>query len=331
MTRMLALVLPLLWALATEATGQEWARKMFKTTSHDFGTVAKGSKQQYAFEFSNIYKEDIHVASVRSSCGCTSPSVTKDTLKTWETSEIVAVYNTKSHVGYKGATVTVTIDRPYYAEVQLTVSGHIRSDVVFTPGVVDFGSVEAGAGAETKIDVSYLGGRSSWQIADVRSANQFLEVELEEISRGGGRVNYTMLVRLKPGAPAGILQDQLAIVTDEPGAKSLSLPVEGQLVSPLSVSPASLFLGVLKPGETAKKRLVVRGTKPFHILSVTSDDPGFKFDAPGEQAKTLHFVALEYVAGTDAGKVNRTIKIETDLGDGLATECVATATIKDAP
>ena len=330
MTRILALALPLLLAVVPNAPAQEWARKMFKTTSHDFGTVARGSKQECAFEFTNIYKEDVHVASVRSSCGCTTPSVTKDALKTYETSEIIAVFNTKSFLGYKSATVTVTIDKPFYAELQISVSGYIRSDVVFTPGVVDFGSVEVGAGAETKIDVAYVG-RNDWKITDVRSANQNLEVELAETARGGGRVNYRMDVRLKRGAPAGYLQDQLALVTDESDAKSLSLPVEGQIVSPLSVSPASLVLGVLKPGETVKKRLVVRGNKPFRIVSVKSDDPGFKFEESPGPAKTLHFVSLEYAAGNEPGKISPTIKIETDLGGGLAAECVTTATIKVAP
>lgn len=330
MTRILTLALPLLLAVAHEATAQEWAKKMFKTTSHDFGTVARGSKQEFSFQFSNIYKEEVHIASVRSSCGCTSPSVTKDTLKTYETSEIVAVYNTKSFLGYKGATITVTIDRPFYAEVQLAVSGYIRSDVVFTPGVVDLGSIEAGSGAEAKVEVAFVG-REDWQITDVRSANKFLEVELDEGQRGGGRVNYKMVVRLKPGAPAGYLQDQLSVVTDEAGSNSLSLPVEGQVISPLTVSPASVMLGVVKPGETVKKRLVVRGTKPFKIVSVKCDDmSSFKFVLPEDGAKTLQFVALEYVAGNEAGKVAQTIKIETDLGTGLVAECVATATVKPA-
>jgi hypothetical protein len=253
--------------------------------------------------------------------------VSKDTLKSWDTSQIVAIYNTKSFLGYKGATVTVALDKPFYAEVQLTVNGYIRSDVLFTPGVVDFGAVEAGGTAEAKIDVAYQG-RDSWQISDVRSASKYLEVELQETARGGGRVNYTMTVRLKPGAPAGYLQDQLALVTDDAGGKNLAVPVEGQITSPLSVSPASLFLGVLKPGETVEKRLVVRGSKPFRIVQVKCDDPSFQFEPAEGESKTLHFVTLKFAAGAEAGAIAKAIKIETDLGTGLCAECVATGTIK---
>ena len=43
------------------ASGQEWATKMFKSTQHDFGTVARGAKAEYEFVFSNIYLEDVHI------------------------------------------------------------------------------------------------------------------------------------------------------------------------------------------------------------------------------------------------------------------------------
>jgi hypothetical protein len=302
---------------------------MFSTTAHDFGTVARDSKQEFAFTFKNPYKETVHVAGVRSSCGCTIPSVTQDTVKTHETSAIVAVFNTRSFLGQRGGTVTVTIDKPFYAEVQLRVHGFIRSDVVLTPGVVDFGSVAAGAGAESTLDVAYAG-RGDWQITDVRSANPFFEVELEEGLRNRGRIQYRMLVHLKPGAPAGHLQDQLTLVTNDDDGQLLPVSVVGLIVSPLTVSPASLSLGILQPGETVQKRLVVRGAKPFHIVGVTCADNGFQFSPADQQAKTLHFVTLEYTAGSERGDIARTIRIETDLDRGLCAECVATATVKPA-
>ena len=226
----------------------------------------------------------------------------------------------------------MVFDRPYPAEVQLLVSGYIRSDVVFNPGVVDFGEVELGSGKHTAVSVSYAG-RSDWEITDVRSANRHIEVELQETERSGGRVGYKMIIGLKPDAPAGFLNDQLTIVTNEGGARNVSLPVEGHVVSPLSVSPAALFLGVLAPGETAKKRLVVRGAKPFRVMAVKCDGEGFKFEQPSAERKELHFLSVEYTAGKEPGSIASKIRIETDLSatdfaPGLTAECQATATVK---
>ncbi len=114
---------------ASPLFGQEWARKMFKVTEHDFGTCARNARAEYEFVFENLYMEDVHVAGVRTSCGCTTPSVVNPTLKTYEKGAILAHFNTDHFLGQRGATLTVTIDKPFYAEVQLHVSGYIRSDV----------------------------------------------------------------------------------------------------------------------------------------------------------------------------------------------------------
>ena len=126
------------------ASAQEWATKMFNITSHDFGTVAKGSKAQFRFQIKNIYEEDAHIAGVRSSCGCTTPQITKSDLKTFETAEIVAEFNTRDFQGHKTATLTVTFDKPFHAVVELHIAGFIRSDVVLQPGFVDLGTVDLG-------------------------------------------------------------------------------------------------------------------------------------------------------------------------------------------
>ena len=148
------------------ADAQEWAEKMFDKREHDFGTVARGSDTVYRFEITNLYKQPMKITGVTSSCGCTSPSVENGEFGTYEKAYIVAKFNTHSHVGRKGATLTVRFAPPYAAEVQLRVHGNIRSDVVFQPGKVQFGSVDQGVRKEQLITVNYAG-RSNWQILDV--------------------------------------------------------------------------------------------------------------------------------------------------------------------
>src|SRR4051794_15950607 len=111
----------------TTAHSQQWAQKMFAETRHDFGAVARASKTEHRFVVKNLYRDDLYITGVRTSCGCTTPIVTKDTLKTYEEGEIIAHFNTGTFLGQHGATLTVTIDRPQPAEVQLRVDGYIRS------------------------------------------------------------------------------------------------------------------------------------------------------------------------------------------------------------
>ena len=76
-------VLGLLLAVlaGSPVVGQQWAGRMFEQTRHDFGSVARGAKTEYEFVLSNIYLEDVHIASVRTSCGCTTPRIKKPWLK----------------------------------------------------------------------------------------------------------------------------------------------------------------------------------------------------------------------------------------------------------
>jgi len=302
--------------------GNEWARKMFKVSEHDFGTVARASKSEFVFEFENSYEETVHVAGVRTSCGCTTATIVKDTLKTWEKGGILAVFNTQSFLGHRSATITVTIDRPFYAEVQLNVQGYIRSDVVFSPGLVDFGAVDQGGQAKRKVMVNYAG-RSDWQVTDVRSANSNFEVELNEVSRTPGKVAYEMFVYLKPGAPEGFFQDQLVLVSNDARSGNVPIVVEGRVVPAITVSPGSLLLGVLQPGQSVTKQLIVKGKQPFKIMGVKCPDERLEFKVP-ESEKNLQVIPITFTAGEAAEKLTTSIEIETTLGMATAK---ATATI----
>lgn len=321
------LVLALAAALPATASAQQWAQKMFPTTSHNFGTVARGAKAEFAFEFENLFKEDIHIASVRSSCGCTTPSVTKNTLKTYETAAVVAKFNTTSFLGHRSATITVVIDKPYYAEVQLRVAGFIRSDVVFEPGVINLGQLEQGVGGEAEVKVTYAG-RNNWTITDIRSANPNFEVELSDPVRSRGQVVYVMKVHLKPDAPAGYINDQLTLVSDDARNATIPLQVEGRVMSLLDVSPAALLIGTLDPGQQVTKQLVVKSKQKFKVTEVKCEDEDcFRFKLPSsDQAKTLHLIPVTFTAGDEPGQFSTKICIETDLG--YKCECVASGSIR---
>ena len=300
---------------SSNATAQQWAVDMFETTDHDFGTVARGAKAEFEFVFNNIYLEDAHVASVRSSCGCTTPTIkTTGMIKTYQQGVITAKVNTGSFLGSKGATVTVTFDKPQYAEVQLHVHSYIRDDVVFEPGSVSFGTVDAGKPQEQSVTVDYSG-NSGWRIQEVKSNNPHITAGFIETGRGGGRVSYKLIVKLDKDTPVGYLNDHLVLVTNEQGSQQVPLQIEGRVNAGITVSPGTLFLGVLEPGQKVEKKLVIRGKKPFKIVSINCPGGDVTYDRKAlDESKAVHVVPITFTAGSDHGKVSRTIQIETDLG-----------------
>src|SRR3954467_11074864 len=91
---------------ASSCFAEAWATKLFSETKHDFGTVARGSDTTYKFAAKNILTQDIELLSVRSSCGCTSPTVEKKVLKTGQIGYVTATFNTRTFTGIHGATLT---------------------------------------------------------------------------------------------------------------------------------------------------------------------------------------------------------------------------------
>jgi hypothetical protein len=326
MVRKLVLSLLLTLSCGSSSLAGGWAEKMFQTTRHDFGSVAQGAKAEFRFKLKNIYLEDVHIAGVRSSCGCTEPGIERALLKTYEEGAVVARLNTERFRGRKGATITVTFDQPYPATVRLHVSGYIRDDVVLEPGNVQFGTVDQGTPAEKTVTVTWTG-RKDWEIVDAQSANPHLSVEMQETKRRAGRVAYELLVRLDEHAPPGYVNECLMLGTNDPNSPQIPVPVEGVVQSGILVSPNSLFMGVVEPGKKVTKQLVIRGKKPFRILSITCGGPCFRFDAPAESApKPIHLIPVTFLAGEKPGKVLDKIRIETDLGE-TAPELAAYAVV----
>jgi Protein of unknown function (DUF1573) len=312
---------------ATAAPAQEWARKMFNDTSHDFGNVARGAKAQYHFKFKNIYEETVHVLSIRSSCGCTTPEVTRSELKTWETSDVIATFNTSAFQGQHSATITVEFDKPFHAEVQLQVYGNIRSDVVLQPGQVELGSIDSGQPVEKIITVTHTG-RNDWKITDVRSANTNFEVEVNETRRAQGSVTYDLSVRLKPTSPVGYINDQLFLMTNDPQTPQIPIDVEGRVVAGVEVNPPSLSLGALMPGQKVTKNIVVRSKRPFRVLDVQCAD-GFTCKVP-DATREVQLIPITFKAGDQPGKLVKKIHIKTDLGENAVPDVTCQATILDS-
>jgi uncharacterized protein DUF1573 len=316
-----------LWGLlgAQPALAQEWARRMFPETNYNFGVVARGAKTEHRFPFSNLYLEDVHIAGVRASCGCTTPIVTRDTLKTYEQAEIIAHFNTDRFLGQHGATLTVVLDRPQPAEVQLRVDGYIRSDVVVTPGQVELGSIPQGTPIDRSVTIDYSG-RPDWQIVGIRSSDPHVQARVNEVGRQGESTSYKLIVHLDENAPPGYLADQLTLVTNDYRATEFPVVVEGRVLPQLSASPSTLFLGVVPAGQRVTRQLVVQAQKPFRITSIRCEDPSFTF-RPSSEAKTVHVIPVTFTAGAKSGQIAQKIHIETDLGGAASADLSAFAEV----
>lgn len=79
----------------------------FANDSHDFANIPEGPNAEYEFHFKNTGKEPIIVERVQASCGCTTPSYSKDPVLPGKEGTIKASYGTNGRPGPFTKTITV--------------------------------------------------------------------------------------------------------------------------------------------------------------------------------------------------------------------------------
>jgi len=312
---------------AAPVASAEWPDNAFSIKSHDFGTVAVASKTEFRFPIYNPYTKPLHIQNIRRSCGCTTPIVETPYIQPGQTGSILARFNTDTFRGKKGATLTVVIDQPFYSEVRLRVDGYIRSDMVFHPGDVQFGTISQGESGQQGTRVIYAG-RSDWQIVDVRSNVPWLVPSFKQTSRGGGRCEFEVTVAVREDAPTGTFQNEIAVVTNDTKRPEVPLAVSGTVESPLTIAPQAIAFGSLKPGQKVEQRLVVKGNAPFTIESITAEGWDVNFPKT-DVAKTVHIVPTTFVPTDGEGPQKVAVEITTSGEQSVTAKAILTADIRE--
>lgn len=91
---------------AQQATTQNPDALKFVSDIHDFGTIPQNIPAEVEFKFTNTGKEPILLERVQPSCGCTSPTWSKDPILPKKTGTIKASYNAAA-VGAFNKSITV--------------------------------------------------------------------------------------------------------------------------------------------------------------------------------------------------------------------------------
>ncbi|MFK7768459.1 MAG: DUF1573 domain-containing protein [Mariniblastus sp.] len=320
----LVIFLLCLFGSAGVSHAQQWARAMFTEYVKDFGKVPLGEVPEYRFEIENKYEEDIRIRSIRSSCGCTIATASKNVLKTWEKGEIICKFNTPAvGPGFKQATVTVEFDRPFVGECQLTVRGTIVAGVSFSPKSIDFGDVTAKKLPVKKITLTSTG-NPFFRVADIKSTFQHIKVQVSETARSNGLVKVEMVTQLKDSAPTGFNQGELYVMVEDdyrrrgpnntPILRQIPLRFSGNHVSEFRVAPEILSLGPIEPGKSVVQKVFLSSSLPFRLTDVKCQSEAFRVKADdANESKKVHIVEVTYTCENKPGRHECELSFYTDL------------------
>lgn len=97
----------------------------FSELEHNYGTLKKGDDGNCEFTFTNEGNEPLILSNVKASCGCTTPSWTKEPIMPGKTGTIKVRYNT-NNVGGFTKTITVTSNAIDSPRVTLKIKGKVE-------------------------------------------------------------------------------------------------------------------------------------------------------------------------------------------------------------
>lgn len=332
--------------VAAQETEADWEQHVIpaKDRTFDFKTVAKGAIPEHQFVLTNPLLETIHIQSIATSCSCATVDfdVTDDEksiLKTYEKTFVTVRLRGDMLEGSQNATITVTIDEPHHAEIQLNVRGEVRTDLNIVPrDFIDFGNVELGKEQSRTLTVTYTGSNTQWRLVDTHCENESIRTEITSESFVGKKI-FKIKVILDKSAPHGRLNTLLTLLSNDSGRRrEIPVSIRAAVGTVINVSPPHLSLGMLSPGEASPmKNVIVRGTKPFRITQIECNHPGIEIPLEinaDEPPKILYSVPIIYrnpieEGGAAHGGVLRAIvRVSTDI-PGLTATFFVTASVRE--
>jgi hypothetical protein len=311
MRNVLLVVACLAWSAASASGQSSWAEKMFKDgTTHDFGSVPRGTVLYHRFKISNIYAVPLEI-SARVGCHCVTATPSTRVLQPREEGYVDVTMDTRKFPGPRKVDIHFTVGPEYISTAILNVSAVSRTDIVLNPGQISFGIVVRGQKpAPQTIDVEYAG-VLDWRATELAKHTAPLEATFKELYRRPGQVGYRVTVGLKPDAPAGALKHDLFLKTNDSASPLVPILVEATIQASLSVAPDQISLGTLRLGESLTKLVLVRGSKPFRVLAIDGQEDGITAELP-TVAKEVQIVKIK-CHPIKAGALRRQLKIKTDL------------------
>jgi len=112
-------------------TGQDAQGKpvmVFDTLIHDFGTIIEGERVVCYFDYGNGGKEDLLITTVEATCGCTTPSWSREPLGRGEKETLEIIFDASGRSGEQRKLVTVKSNASNQV-VQLTIRAKVNNSV----------------------------------------------------------------------------------------------------------------------------------------------------------------------------------------------------------
>lgn len=319
----------------------------FEDSQVDFGKIGDEAKVEHQFNFKNNGKGALVIRSARGSCGCTVPTLAKNTFAPGESGTIEVFFNPHNRRGPQNQTVTVQTNDPKNPVVRLGVHAFVQPRTMVNPRSLSYGFVTKGSGPTMDIKVAGIEDdfdvTKAWveltplpdtmkDMIPTWEPEKVFHVEMGDRSERviDGRTYYERVVHvtMAKDAPLGLLRNvRLIIEHNDKPTKRFEIPVLATQLGDVTMTPQRLSFGRVVPGAAFEKEVIVRSSTntPFKISNIehlTTSGQGIDYElVPIESSNGSAYKLFLRSSGLDRqGAIRGQLRLHTDVkGEEIIT------------
>ena len=278
---------------------------------HDFGEVFGGTDMSHIFTFTNRGTEVLEITDVESSCYCTTGFLSDTRIPPGETGKIKVAFKAPPRSETVHEVVKLTTNQAALPYFELAVKATVITPFEAIPASLMLGKISPSSFSGRHLLLRQTLAQHA-EVVGIQPSSEYILAELQPPSRNG---NVRIQITIETGMPVGTFRESLALDFAYGGRRySWSVPISGEILGDVSVSPQRLFLGIVKPSEVPRKRVQLSQIRGDH-LEISSVQTGSQYVEA--QVETLesgnrYEVQLSIASGAPEGDLTDTLIVRTN-------------------
>jgi len=288
---------------------------LFDKKTYDFGVAGQHESIIHEFGFTNVGEEVLVIEAVKTTCGCIATVASAKEILPGERGVIKADFRTSKRKGKQRKTIHVHSNDPDEPQIELEITGVIKTEVALEPEFLYFGKVDKGETVTKTLKVIQVGDREL-SLNRVETAEEYFTTRISGLETGRN-TGHQIDVILRADAPVGRFSDVITLHTNLRKRPRIDVPLYGAVLGRIRVKPQMLSFGTLRKGGIVANRLEIVSAdhNGFDVVRVVPSPPFISAEVTRADGGKLYEITLKVDENAPVGRVAGEIHIFTDDPD----------------
>lgn len=239
----------------------------FDKLVHDFGSISPDSINTCTFGFTNTGPGTLEIAQIRGTCKCTVPELVKKDYAAGESSQVSIQFHAPQYAGPTSQNIFVSTNDPENPKVELTIRGHVQSQVQVTPETMNLSLVDANNAGAVAITLKSLD-NEQFAITSINSEGGVFTIDFDPNFISD---THTLYPKVNIENLRRYLGGYIVFNINHPASKTVRL--QYSCMREFEASPTVVIIRDAVVGEAQKRTIYLTSNynQPIEIESIASD------------------------------------------------------------